>query len=83
MMKMTQQKRSRKGFSFCFTVCAINTSSVIEIERRTCTMAWKIIKEIFKTIFIVLLLGFFTWFFRSIYRTIRYGIYSESDGIGT
>ena len=29
-------------------------------------MAWKIIKEFFKTIFIVLLLGFFAWFFRSI-----------------
>lgn len=37
-------------------------------------MAWKIIKEILKWLFITLLVGFVAWFFRSIYRTIRYGI---------
>lgn len=36
-------------------------------------MAWKIIKGILKWVFITLIIGFVIWFFRSIYKTIRYG----------
>ena len=34
----------------------------------------KVIKEILKWLLITIIVGFFIWFVRSIYRTIRYGI---------
>ena len=35
---------------------------------------WDIIKVILKFVLITLLVGFFAWIIRSIYKTIRYGI---------
>ena len=60
--------------SLFFFLFASNTHSFTKDERRYKTMVWKVIKEILKWLLITIIVGFFTWFIRSIYRTIRYGV---------